>query len=119
MSRQDEINRLIDIYNRHLQILKEKKAMQGSSVETKIIIEIEDIETELGKLKAELKETRDEVASSPQINTSPFNSDSPDSKELLSRRSLKEFQHLHEQLSEWKELHNEFNPAATFPRKPA
>jgi hypothetical protein len=58
MSRQDEINKLICIHNRRLQILKEQKAVQGGSVDPKIIIEIEDIEAELGNLKAEILESR-------------------------------------------------------------
>ena len=61
MSHSDDITKLIFANNRRLQKLKEQKALQGSSADPKIIIEIEDIEAEIEKLQAELNEdTKDE-----------------------------------------------------------
>lgn len=71
MSRQVEIIELIHANNRRLQKLKLQKAEQGQSVDPKIVIEIEDIETALRELKAELKKIEDELVSSPQITPPP------------------------------------------------
>jgi hypothetical protein len=72
MSHKDDIKKLIRAHNRRLQILKEQKAVQGVSVDPKIIIEIKDIEEELGKLEAELEEIEEGVAAFPQINSTTF-----------------------------------------------
>jgi hypothetical protein len=54
MSRQDDLQRLINNLNRRLQKLKEQKTLQGQSTDPKILIEIEDIEKEISKLEADL-----------------------------------------------------------------
>jgi hypothetical protein len=56
MSRKDDIKKLILNHNRRLQILREQKAIEGRSVDPKILIEIEDIVAEIDSLQAELKE---------------------------------------------------------------
>ena len=47
MSGQDDIKKLITTHNRRLQILNEQRALQGISVEPKIIIEIENITADI------------------------------------------------------------------------
>lgn len=69
MSRQDDIKKLIRAHNRRMQVLKEQKAIQGVSVDPKIVIEMEDIEAEVEKLEADLKEIDEGIAASPQINS--------------------------------------------------
>jgi hypothetical protein len=59
MSRQDDIKRLIINNSRRLQKLKEQLAFEGTSADPKISMEIEDIETEIEKLQAKLKEIED------------------------------------------------------------
>jgi hypothetical protein len=56
VSRQDDIKKLITNHQRRLQKLKELQALQGLSIDPKILIEIEDIETEVKELQTELKE---------------------------------------------------------------
>ena len=51
----NNLKSLIGKHKRRLQILKEQKAIHGSSVEPKVIIDIEDIEAEVTKLQAELR----------------------------------------------------------------
>ncbi|KAA3655948.1 MAG: hypothetical protein DWQ04_32500 [Chloroflexi bacterium] len=51
---QDDCRKLIKNYRRRLQILKENKALQGISTPPEILLEIEDIESEIEKLKEEL-----------------------------------------------------------------
>ncbi len=63
MTGRNDIKKLIHINNRRIQALKEQKAMQGVSVDPKIIIEIEDIEAELEKLDVNLKEIDDFIKS--------------------------------------------------------
>ena len=43
-------------HRRRLNLLKEKKARQGINVDPEIIIEIEDIETEIAELEIQLKD---------------------------------------------------------------
>lgn len=56
MSQSSELKRLISIYFRRLQKLKEKEALQGVSVDPSIIIEIEDLESKLEQLQAQLQD---------------------------------------------------------------
>lgn len=56
MSRKNEIRKLIVEHNRHLQILKEKKASFGLHTPSFIITEIEDREAEIERLQVELEE---------------------------------------------------------------
>lgn len=58
MSRIDEIQRQIHNHNRRLQVLKEQQAIQGISVDPKIPLEIEDIETIIAVLKIELQDLK-------------------------------------------------------------
>jgi tetratricopeptide (TPR) repeat protein len=55
MSHTDDIKKLIINHQRRLQLLKEQRALQGTLVDPRILIEIEDIETELEKLQTQLK----------------------------------------------------------------
>lgn len=64
MSRQDDIRNLIRIQFRRLQLLEEQKASFGSLYSpVHILIEIEDIETEINKLQTEL----DEIETNPMM----------------------------------------------------
>ncbi|MFC1976336.1 hypothetical protein ACFLXQ_08045 [Chloroflexota bacterium] len=54
MSHQDDLRKLIRNNQRRLQKLKEQQALEGLSTEPRLLIEIEDIETEIAKLQAEL-----------------------------------------------------------------
>jgi len=54
MSRKDDVQRLVAIQQRRLQILKEQRAKFGISTPPHIAIEIEDLEQEINKLQAEL-----------------------------------------------------------------
>jgi hypothetical protein len=54
VSREDDIQQLIINHQRRLQKLREQQALQGLSVDPKILIEIEDIEKEIEKLEIEL-----------------------------------------------------------------
>lgn len=77
MSRQTEIQTLIRQHNRRLQRLKEQRAVEGISVDPKIVIQIEDIEAELEQLRAELATLPkdDETATStPPDGLSPLES---------------------------------------------
>jgi WD40 repeat protein len=58
MSRQDNLKKLIDHHKRRLQKLKEQQAIKGISTEPEILIEIEDIDAEIEKLRVELRETQ-------------------------------------------------------------
>jgi hypothetical protein len=69
MTRQDQVRELIDIYERRLQELKKKQAMEGLSGDPKISLEIEDIEAEIEKLKTELAKPESSVDSPPGPNT--------------------------------------------------
>jgi hypothetical protein len=54
MSRAEDIKKLIINHNRRLQKLRERQALEGLSIDPKVPIEIEDIETELEALQMEL-----------------------------------------------------------------
>ncbi|MBE7555701.1 MAG: FHA domain-containing protein [Anaerolineales bacterium] len=67
MLRQDDVKKLLVNHNRRLQKLKEQQALQGISVDPKILIEIEDIEAEIEELQQELKELENhEVGKEPR-----------------------------------------------------
>ncbi|MDY6868879.1 MAG: AAA family ATPase, partial [Chloroflexota bacterium] len=72
MSRKDDIERLITSHTRRLQKLKERQAIEGLTVDPKIPIEIEDIETEIEGLRKELETLEKE----PPINN-PFHYGGP------------------------------------------
>ncbi|GIK40598.1 MAG: hypothetical protein HND46_24260 [Chloroflexi bacterium] len=55
MSRREEIKTLLTLYYRHLQKLKEQKAIFGAYTAPHILIEIENIEDEIKGLENELK----------------------------------------------------------------
>lgn len=55
-TRKEGIQRLITEHGRRLQILKEKEAVFGIDVPPNILIEIQDIEAEIARLEAELRE---------------------------------------------------------------
>jgi hypothetical protein len=56
MSREQHIKKLINYHSLRLQKLKERKALEGLSVDPGILIEIQNIEDEIDELKFELKE---------------------------------------------------------------
>ncbi len=62
MSCEDHIKNLIANHNRRLQKLEEQKAMEGISVDPKVIIEIQDIKEEIEKLQAELRKVRNDTS---------------------------------------------------------
>jgi len=63
MTTQAELKRLIDRHWQRLQLLKERQALYGASVDPQVVIEIEEIEAEVGRLEAELARRGDEAAS--------------------------------------------------------
>jgi hypothetical protein len=58
MSHQDDIKKLISHHSRRLQKLKEQQALEGISVDPKILIEIEDIEAQIDKLQLRIPKER-------------------------------------------------------------
>jgi len=54
MTRREDLKKLIHNHTRRLQILKEQKALEGRSVDPRVLIEIEDIEAEVKDLMTEL-----------------------------------------------------------------
>jgi hypothetical protein len=68
MSNQDDLKKLITDYAKRLQKLKEQKAIAGLSVDPKIPIEIEDIESEIESLQVQLREEKDGVSSISQTS---------------------------------------------------
>lgn len=67
MSRRDDIQKLIVLYNRRLQKLREQEALKGISTPPEILIEIENLEDKLAGLQAEL-ETASAQPVSPLTN---------------------------------------------------
>ncbi|MCB0167394.1 MAG: AAA family ATPase [Anaerolineae bacterium] len=96
MSRQDEIKELIRVYSRRLQRLKVQKAEYGISVDPKIPNEIEDIESELKQLKAELGRLKpSEVGTLRNFPTIFHNLPRPDHERFVGRREeLKQIRNL-------------------------
>jgi len=70
MSRQDDIKQLIVTHNRHLQKLKEQKALFGAETSPKTLLEIENVEAEIEQLQAELKEQEGIVEMASETNLS-------------------------------------------------
>lgn len=54
MGRRDDLKKLINNHHRRLQVLKEQKALTGWSADPRVLLEMEDIETELKDLRIEL-----------------------------------------------------------------
>jgi hypothetical protein len=54
MSRRTDLQKLITIYTRRLQLLQEQQALHGLNTPPEILLEIEDIETRLADLQATL-----------------------------------------------------------------
>jgi hypothetical protein len=76
MSRKDDIRRLIIKHNRRLQELKEQKALHGISVDPKVSLEIEDIESEIARLQTELETASDvDEVLPPQSASAPSDSE--------------------------------------------
>lgn len=100
----DDIKNLITNHQRRLQKLKEMQALHGHSVDPKILIEIEDIETRLEELTS-ISELDVEKAIDVLQQTLP--ADDPTPQRL--RQLLDNFQDFHNRLFEWKELHNYLN----------
>ncbi len=75
MSHRNNIKRLITNYNRRLQKLKEKQALQGIDVDPDVVIEIEDIEVEIEKLQAELKEIDSRAEPPAEVEVIPSGGD--------------------------------------------
>ncbi len=55
MSKQNDVKKIINNYNRRLQILKEKQALTGLATDPAILIEIEDIEAKIAELQPQLE----------------------------------------------------------------
>lgn len=68
MTRHDDVQKLIYINKRRLQLLQEQKATYGISVDPKVIIEIEDIRAELETLNAILNNIDEGSAASLKNN---------------------------------------------------
>jgi AAA+ ATPase superfamily predicted ATPase len=65
MSRQDDLRRLIASHSRRLQKLREQEARFGINAPPELLIEIDDIENEIGNLEAEIRiisKTPDDVS---------------------------------------------------------
>lgn len=60
MSRLNDLQRLIHNHNLRLQKLKEQQALYGISADPHLLVEIEDIETQIEQLQIELKTTEKE-----------------------------------------------------------
>jgi hypothetical protein len=65
VSRRNDLTNLIRLHNRRLQKLKEQQAVQGLNADPGLLMEIEDIESIIGRLKAELEEIDEAVVSTP------------------------------------------------------
>ncbi len=61
LSRQEKIKRLIINYDRRLQKLKEHQALHGLDTAPNILIEIEDIEEQIERLRAELESEEEQL----------------------------------------------------------
>ena len=70
MPTKDQIKKLIFNHNRRLQKLKEQQALEGPSVDPKILIQIEDIEAEIENLQADLAELDETAEESPPLGFS-------------------------------------------------
>ncbi len=66
--KREDIEKLIIIYDRRLQKLKEQQALAGISVDPKILIEIEDIEAKIAELQTELSQEMQKIEPTPQID---------------------------------------------------
>lgn len=66
MSRQQDLQKELTLWQRRLQKRKEQKATQGISADPSIDIEIEDIEARVAKLQAELAELKQNVQPQPK-----------------------------------------------------
>lgn len=71
MSRQDELKKQIINHQRRLSKLKEKQALKGINADVDLPIEIEDIETEIEQLQAELKTLPETIIATAQLNNFP------------------------------------------------
>jgi hypothetical protein len=58
MSARDDFKKLIINHRRRLQKLRERQALEGMSVDPRVLIEIEDIEARLAELQLKLKKIR-------------------------------------------------------------
>jgi hypothetical protein len=63
MPRRDDIQKLIMLYNRRLQKLREEEALKGINTPPETLIQIEDIEAKLAGLQAELERAPSQPAS--------------------------------------------------------
>ncbi len=63
MPRRNDIQKLIRLYNRRLQKLREQEATKGINTSPEILIEIEDLEDKLVGLRAELETASDQPVS--------------------------------------------------------
>ena len=68
MARKDDIKKLIENHYRRLQRLREQQALEGISVDPKIVIEIEDIQASIEELQTELKRVEAVQEPAPPIS---------------------------------------------------
>lgn len=97
--RKDAIKRLILNHNRRLQKLREQQALEGIRTDPRILIEIEDIETKLEALQAELEALSDQTKPSPRPKNQatppeiepPYGTMNPASEFYIERDADEEF----------------------------
>lgn len=87
MADENDLRELIRTHDRRLQLLKQQKAKYGISVDPRIIIEIEDIETEINQLRTDLVEAVEaEIAHPPYLGMHYF--DVADARYFFGREQL-------------------------------
>ena len=77
-SREGALQKQIAQHTRRLQLLKEKQAQHGISVDPKIPLEIEDFEAKIAELQAELEALPRIVQQNPYRGLSAFREENAD-----------------------------------------
>lgn len=68
----DETNRLIVIHQRRLQKLREKQAFKGPDTEAHVLLEIENTEAEIARLRQELEDFEQRSQTNPYVGLHAF-----------------------------------------------
>jgi len=82
MQRKDDLKKLIEIYNRRLQVLKEKAALYGLETPAHILIEIEDLEAEIEQLQDKLSVSEDNADADKSLGSQHRLLDITESKQI-------------------------------------
>ncbi|HEX9923371.1 MAG TPA: hypothetical protein VGD99_11980 [Anaerolineae bacterium] len=100
MSEADDVKTLIRTKSRHLQKLKEREALLGISTDPAMLIQIEDLETELDRLQAKLAALETGAPIPPADGVSPSSFRQIKIKSLQQRREdlFAEFEAANKQL---------------------